>query len=215
MPGFKLVIAAKGFSKVTQKLAKIAEVAQRPSVPSMQASVWITGQTIQTFSAGGKPEKWAPISIMTAFIRSHRASKRTDSMAPMNDSGRLKGSFIPVLTDDGNQLGAATNVEYAGLMQSGGVSTANTVKIGSFKRRLPGSKGMVGFTAGGRKKYARGSFVTVEAYTMKLKGGATIPARPFFPEGLSELQSWGYLGKIQQIFNDYFNDTWKSVGGTD
>lgn len=214
MPGFKLVLVAKGFSSAAQKLSKIAAVAERPSVPIMQATVWMTGQTIQNFEEGGRPEKWAAISSMTAFIRSHRKSSPTESRLPLNDSGRLKGSFVPVQTEDGSRMGVATNVEYAGLMQTGGKSGASQVEIARFKRRLPGSKGVVGFVAG-RKAYSRGGFVSVRPYTINFKGGLEIKARPFFPDGMSELQSWGYLGKVQQIFNDYFQNTWKSVGGSE
>lgn len=207
MAGFKLSIAIKGYSQATKRLEKLFAVAKRPSVPAMQSAVWLVGQTIKAFEEGGHPEKWVPISMMTSFIRAHRAKAPTDSKLPLNDSGRLKGSFFPVIESDGNSFGASTAVEYAPMMQAGGKSDAGDVDIAGYVRRIPGRA--VGLVRG--KTVGTGR---VRPYTMHLKGGSDVPPRPFFPDGVSELQGWGYHETIKQIFADYFNDTWNSVGGT-
>lgn len=196
MAGIKLSIAVKGYSAVSKRLEKLMAIAKRPSVPMRAAAVWLTGQTLQVFSEGGRPEKWEPLSLMTLFIRAHRASQKRTGGTPMNDTGRLKGSFIPVVNEDGSSFGAATNVEYASLMQHGGLSKPNDVQIASFTRRKP--------TVGG--KSLSSSKVTVGDYIIHFKGGSLIPARPFFPEGIGQLRTWGYHEKIKKIFRLYFNE---------
>lgn len=191
----RLTLAVKGYSQAGRKLEKLAAIARRPSVPMRQAAVWIAGRTIQVFDEGGHPEKWAPLSLMTQFIRARRVASPRKSDKPMNDSGRLRGSILPTVSEDGNQFGAFTNVEYAPLMQRGGVSTANDVEVrnrrGKGKRRKAGS---------------------LATFILHMKGGHVIPPRPFFPDGMGELESWGYHDKIRQIFAEYFRA--QAVGGT-
>lgn len=205
--GFRLSIALKGYSQASKKLETLMGIAKRPSVPARQCAVWLAGQTIRVFADGGRPEKWAPLSMMTLFIRSHREGAQNNDALPMNDTGRLKGSFIPVIEDDGNRFGASTNVEYAGMMQSGGISEPREVSIAAFTRSRGASQA---------KDYSRGSLTKatgrVKAYIMHMKGGNKIPARPFFPEGIQQLDAWGYHEKIKQIFREYFRDN--AVGGT-
>lgn len=209
MPGVKLVIAVEGFSQASKGLEKLAAVVQRPFIPSQQSAVYLAGETIRAFEEGGRPEKWAPLSLMSLFIRQRRKSAPTNSTKPMNDHGRLKGSIFPVVEDEGEMFGAATNVEYASLMQRGGVSTPSEIEIGGFTRRLPetSARSLTGLATWAKairgKQLAAGS-VRVKPYILRLKGGARVPARPFFPEGMSQVQSWGYLTRIREIFAVYF-----------
>lgn len=201
MIGVKLFIALKGYSEASQKLEKLMSIAKHPLVPMRESAIWLTGQTIKVFSEGGRPEKWAPLSMMTLFIRQKREGKKTDSAQPMNDTGRLKGSFIPVVSEDGNMFGASTNVEYSSLMQEGGQSEAHDVSIAAFTRRRSKRQAT---------DYSRGSLTKaterVKAYLMHMKGGNIIPARPFFPDGIRELDAWGYHAKIKEIFALYFKE---------
>lgn len=202
MNGIRISIAAKGYSQAAKKLEKVMAIALRPSVPAMKAAIWLTGQTIRVFAEGGRPEKWAPLSLMTLFVRVHRAEKPNKSPQVMSDTGRLKGSFIPVIEDDGVRFGASTNVEYAALMQSGGPSEPNEVQIASFTRRLR-SRQATAYAGGKLQKLGK---QTVRDYTIHFKGGGLVPARPFFPEGIAQLDAWGYHAKIKEIFAMYFRE---------
>jgi phage gpG-like protein len=206
MAGIKLSIAVKGFSKASKKLEKAIGIVKRPSVPMREAAIWLVGQTIKVFDDQGRPEKWAPLSLMTLFIRAHRADspKNPDGQIG-SDTGRLKGSFLPVVTDDESKFGASTNVEYASGFNGGDVTESRDVAISSFMRKRGARQGA---------DYARGSLTKaserVRAYVMHLKGGLPVPPRQFFPNGLGELESWGYLPKIREIFSQYFN---QELGG--
>lgn len=194
----RLLIALKGYSSVSKKLERMAAVVKKPSVPMQQSAIYLTQQALLAFEDQGKPEKWAPLSLMTLFIKAHRADrpKETNPMIG-SDTGRLKGSFIPVISDDMNQFGAATNVEYAGMMQDGGTTEPRDISIAFFTRKLK---------AGTKPKKKRSDGMQgVKPYVMHLKGGQKVPARPFFPEGIDELKSWGYHAQIKEIFRQYFN----------
>ncbi len=200
--GITLRLAVSGYSQVSKKLERSLGIAKRPLVPAQQAAVWLTGQTTRVFEEEGRPEKWAPLSLMTLFIRAHRAKNKNTDALIMNDTGRLKGSFLPVIADDGNMFGASTNVGYASLMQDGGRSELQEIHIASFTRKSNSAKARKRQS----KAYARGSLVAaterVKAYTMQLS--AKVPARPFFPRGMGQLNTWGYHDKIKQIFREFW-----------
>ena len=93
-------------------------------------------------------------------------------------------------------------------MQHGGVTEASVIPISGYTRRLRENQ-FTDFTRGaiGRIKKGKGSRMSsgkVRPYDLHLPGGATIPARPFFPRNLSELSAWGYQAKIKRIFAEYF-----------
>ena len=205
--GIALRVSIKGMAKLKAKLAKMKDVLNNPQVPLMQAAVQITGETQRNFDEGGRPEAWMPLSMMSLFIRAHRADgpQRTGG-TPLTDTGRLKSSFIPFTGSDGKSFGVGTNVEYARLMQEGGESDAQDIPISSFTRRLRENQ-FENFSTGKIRKTKAGKLSSgrVRAYTLHLPGGATIPARPFFPRNLGELGEWGYQAKIKEIFQNYFN----------
>jgi phage gpG-like protein len=206
MAGLKLLIAVKGFSKASKKLERGMKLVKNPSVPMRQAAVWLVGQTIKVFDDQGHPEKWAPLSLMTLFIKAHRANGPKDIDPQIgSDTGRLKGSFIPVVTEDESKFGASTNVEYAADFNGGSVTESRDVAISSFIRKRGARQA---------RDYARGSLTKaserVRAYILHLKGGMPVPPRQFFPNGVSELDEWGYLPKIRKIFSQYFN---QELGG--
>ena len=111
---------------IKAKLSKLQGDLRNPQIPMMEAAIQITAETQRNFEDGGRPEAWAPLGLMTLFIRAHRADgpKRTGENIPLSDTGRLKGSMVPFTSQAENAFGVSTNVEYAGLMQNGGVSEA-------------------------------------------------------------------------------------------
>ena len=202
-----------GMGAMRAKLSKLAGNLKDPRVPMMQSAIQVTEETFRNFVDGGRPEAWAPLSLMSLFIRAHRADgpKRTMADVPLSDTGRLKGSFVPFVGDDGMTFGVGTNVEYAALMQNGGVSEAQDIQIKGFTRRLRETQ-FEDFTTGKIRKTKSGlqSSGKVRDYVLHLPGGSEIPARPFFPSTLAELSSWGYQAKIKAIFAGYFNDELKA-----
>lgn len=204
-------VTIKGMGAMKAKLTKLAGDLKNPQVPMMQAAVQVTEETQRNFEEGGRPEEWAPLSLMTLFIRAHRADgpRRSGEAIPLSDSGRLKGSFIPFVMDDGVTFGSATNVEYASFMQKGGITEEQDIPIKGFTRKLSQSQ-FESFTTGKirRVKTGSGSRISsgkVRDYVLHLTGGAEIPARAFFPRDLYELSSWGYQRKIKRIFWMYYN----------
>jgi phage gpG-like protein len=197
--GIALRVSFSGMKPIKMKLAKLAEDLENPKVPLMQSAVQITEETLRNFEAGGRPEAWAPLSLMSLFIRAHRADgpKRTESK-PLQDTRRLMNSFVPWVGEDGRSFGVSTNVEYARPMQEGGLSEASTIAISGFRRRK--SKSAQNQKFFGDTGWTRKS----KDYDLHLAGGAPIPARPFFPRNIGELNTWGYQAKIKRIFRGYF-----------
>ena len=205
--GIALRVSISGMDKIKAKLAKLQGDLKNPQIPLYQAAVKVTEETQRNFKEGGRPEAWAPLSKISLFIRAHRADgpKRTGGTKPLSDTGRLKGSMNPFVGEDGKSFGITTNVEYAALMQNGGISDASVIPISSYVRKLPVNS--IGRSLGETRTRKSGKPATgrVRAYDLHLQGGATIAARPFFPRGLSELSAWGYSEKIKRIFSDFFN----------
>ena len=201
-----------GMGKLKARLSKLKGDLRNPRVPMMQAAVQVTEETFRNFVDGGRPEAWAPLTMLTLFIKAHRADgpKRTGTDVPLSDSGRLKGSFIPFVGDDSSTFGTLTNVEYAGLMQNGGTTEAQDIQIKGFTRRLRESQ-FESFATGKLRRIKKDSGGTrqssgkVRDYVLHLAGGADIPARQFFPNTLAELSDWGYQAKIKGIFWNYFH----------
>ena len=199
-----------GMGALKAKLSKLAGELKNPKVPLMQSAVQITEETERNFEDGGRPEAWAPLSLMSLFIRAHRAGgpRRIGPAIPLSDTGRLKSSMLPFVGDDGTVFGVSSNVEYAALMQNGGITEAQDIQIKGFTRRLRESQ-FSDFAKGkiNRIKTEKGSRMSsgkVRDYVLHLEG-SEVPARPFFPRDLNDLSSWGYQAKIKRIFWQYFN----------
>ena len=201
--GIALRVSVRGMAQLKAKLAKMQGVLNNPQIPLMKAAIQVQAETVRNFDEGGRPETWMPLSMMSLFIRAHRANdvkRRQDGNAShLSDSGRLRNSFIPFVSSGGGGFGVGTNVTYARLMQEGGVTEAQTIPISGFKRRKA--------KAAQNQKYFGDTGWTKKSkdYDLHLSGGATIPARPFFPRSISELSAWGYQAKIKEIFANYFH----------
>lgn len=207
MPGALLKVDIEGLQKADMALLRLVDKLQKPGTPAKAASVYLYGETMRNFRAGGRPEAWAPLSLLTLFIRAHRADAPNKNAKILQDKGRLIGSINPFSAADGSFFGVGTNVDYAGMMQNGGTGKGMEVSIAPFSRRKPGQ----GSTKSGyaslygvnvKSKPSRGSMVSVRGYTMKLKGGE-VPARPFLPRP-QDMSSMGMWDKIKEIFRSYF-----------
>jgi hypothetical protein len=205
-----LSLTTSGFSKASKALEGAAALAKDPSPPAKAAAEWLAGQTMRVFSLGGHGGEWAPLSKMTLFIRAHRSQAPRKSAMPGSDTGRLKGSFLPFVDASGAAFGAGTNLDYAQAFNDGGPSKANTVLIKGYTRNAPGARDAQA-TAYARGKVQRLARVKVKPFFMHLKGGKMYDPRRFFPDGMGELASWGYLDKVRQIFAIDFHNR---LGGT-
>jgi phage gpG-like protein len=184
--GLRIEVKTESGSQIVNSLDALAARAAHPEMAARTAADWIEAETFRIFSEAANVDgPWEPISKVTAFIRRHRANAPRKGNQPGSDTGRLKGSFRADWNSDGTQFGAGTNVRYAQKFNDGGASDSNIVAIRGFKR-----KNM-------RKK-------TVD-YLMHMQSGHAIPPRQFYPSGMSELQSWGYLDEIKDIFRKDFD----------
>ena len=121
---------------------------------------------------GQKPRNWRKHAPLTAFIRRHRAAKNRSVNSSENrpvlvDTGELRVRNVPIMprkTKNGIFFGVENRDRRAAVLNFGGVTRANRVRIAAFKRK---SKG------GGTHR--------VRAYNMKIGGGKRIPARPWLP----------------------------------
>ena len=220
MPQVSIDLTLSGANETIARLAALREKCDRHDAPSMEAASWMAGQTLRAFREGGRPEKWAPLSLMTMFIRAHRVQSPHAGSQPLRDSGRLEGSMSVFSRDQGREFGVSTNVDYATTMQRGGLTTENVVRILNFRRRNPHvmtggeAKSASGVRSRKLRRQVRASMTEIHKseYELHLNGGAAIPARPFFPETIPELQNWGYLAAITRIFEKYFRS--QAIGGT-
>lgn len=192
--GVAVSIKLTGFAEAKDRLEKLAGKIRRPEVPMNQAAVYLLGQTLKAFREGGSPEKWAPLSLMSLFIRKNRKDAPNADARILQDSGRLMGSLIPFVDTSSNTFGVSTNVEYAESNEFGGVSKPSTIMIAAHQRKQ----------TVGKKDARRTSMVYVREYQMNLQGGATIPPRPFFPRDPQEFHAWGYLQPVVGIFENYY-----------
>lgn len=108
---------------------------------------------------GNPPSTWKRLSALTVFIRMHRARKKNKNPRIMVDSGILRASNLPFIRKNGREFGIENRHPAAKLLHDGGNSKGNSVSIGSFRRKS------------GR----------VRPFSMNIRGGHRIPARPWMP----------------------------------
>jgi len=106
---------------------------------------------------------WKPLSPFTLFVKRHRAGKQDNHPKPLRDSGKLFNSIQSGISESETiaEAWAGSNLPYAELQNKGGKSSGGAVKIASYMRK----------TKSGMSK--------VKSYTMNIKPGHEIPARPF------------------------------------
>lgn len=174
-----------------RKIAKDLDDRKRAQLaPAHDASNFMLGRVQRVFrDAGDPPGSWKPLARMTKFIRMKRHNAPNKDPKPLRDKGRLAGSFLSFVEKNGGEFGVGTNVKYARKLHAGGTTEGNTVRIGAFKRRHP--------TAG---------TVNVRPFEMTLRGGKTIPPRPFWPRSVAEMDSLGWLKPIQDRMIDHFGE---------
>ena len=74
-----LRVSIMGMGAIKAKLTKLASDLKNPQIPMMQSAIQVQEETFRNFEKGGRPEEWAPLSLLTLFIRANRADgpKRT------------------------------------------------------------------------------------------------------------------------------------------
>lgn len=203
MEGLRIVVQPSGAPQIEQQLTRAAQKLSKPARAAQMAAIWMAGETFRIFSAGYNVNgPWEGLSKVTLFLRRHRANSPRQGTEPGSDTGRLKGSFVPEWSDDGTMFGAGTNVDYAQDFNDGGPSKANIVAIAGFNRMLGGHRNLQGadYASGKVRKLSHYKTQKVRDYLMRMKDGNPVPPRQFFPDGMPELRSWGYVDKIREIF---------------
>ena len=166
MAGVQISITTEGLKELNEKLSGIQGYINNNVVPFKQASAIITSSVQRNFTdAGSRPQPWPDLSPFTIFVRMHRRSRKNVNPQPLLDSGHLRNSMVPFFKSDEKEgeAGTSTALRYAKTLNDGGTSSPSTVEIAPFRRRAPKS----------------GRSVRVSGYTMHIKGGHRIPARPF------------------------------------
>ncbi|MEE8113497.1 MAG: hypothetical protein V3T23_03995 [Nitrososphaerales archaeon] len=116
-------------------------------------------------SARGNPPKiWRRLAQITRFVRAKRAKAKNRNPKILVDKGILRAFNLPFVKSGGKTFGIENRLPYASLQNFGGLSSASSVALGSFRRRKPS-----------------GGTTRVKAYTIRFRGGKRVPARPFFP----------------------------------
>ena len=156
-----ITIDEKSLKELKTDLRQRLENMRNMKSPLSAIAIHLFRSVIKNFeNQGTDKKKWKRLSRFTKFVKSHREQAPSKRSLILQDSGRLKNSIIPVTGENFAQVG--TNVKYARLMNYGGRSEGGSVKIKSFKRT---SK--------------LGNEYRVKGFTMNIKAGHKVPARPF------------------------------------
>lgn len=171
-----------GFQDLVNRLSMKKREIDTDVTPFKRLAAVVVSSVLKNFRDGGRPTRWRDLSLLSYFVRSHRSGKQNKRPQILRDTGRLMNSIVPHFASNEKMasFGAKTNVTYARLMDKGGTSTASSVVIAAFKRKTP---------SGGETR--------VRSYTMNIKGGHRVPARPFM------LLQKEDLTRIQQVIFEW------------
>lgn len=148
--------------------------------PLSMIAVQLYQSVMQNFrDEGTDKHKWKALSQWTLWIKKRRATRKETNPKILQDSGYMRMSVVPNVGDNYAKVG--TNIPYAETHQKGGYTTPNNVMIGNFKR-----------------KSKLGNVHTVHAFTMHMKGGHKVPARPFLTIRDANMQ------RIKSIARNWF-----------
>lgn len=98
----------QGLENVLKRVAKLSTDARHVEKPLKAAGTYMLGSIEKNFKAGGRPQKWQPLSSATI---ARRRNKKKSSIKILIDTARLKNSHSMKLVSEGVQIG--TNVIYA------------------------------------------------------------------------------------------------------
>ena len=215
MPGEFFEVEVEGLPEVMAELDHLGVNISRAKVPAMQSALFMQQEVLRGFDREGLIEDWVPLAPMTRFIRAHsRKTKRTSNAEPkiLQDTGLLKNSIIPFADSDAAFFGIQTNLEYAPLVQFGGIGEANEVKIIGFKRRKPGAtaygvqrnvwdkkKNRMVDRGPGREEMTKRS----KDYILHIAAGHFIPPRPFMPRDNADIQFLEWPDEFGNIYREW------------
>ncbi len=169
IPFLRVNVKFSGIKGVKKRLARLKREMQGNLTPLArnvtQQLLSFVDKKFRRSSSGVLPAGWKRHSQLTRFVRANRATRRSKNPKVLLDTGLLRASNLPFIRKKGFEFGIENRLSYASMQNFGGVSTASTIMIGPFRRKKPS-----------------GGTTRVKGYSMTIKGGKTIPARPFFPD---------------------------------
>lgn len=112
-------------SRIKKFFDRVIKRLDNPDTPLKKASLVMLRSIDRNFREEGRPVKWATLSPLTKALR---RGSFGGTHKILQDTGRLKASISAKIFKDYAKVG--TNLEYARLMQKGGMSKAQTVKRG-------------------------------------------------------------------------------------
>ncbi len=98
----------QGLENILRRVSRLATDTRHVEKPLKASGTYMLGSIEKNFKAGGRPNKWAPLSAGTI---AGRRNKRKSSIKILVDRGRLKNSHSMRLVSKGVQVG--TNIVYA------------------------------------------------------------------------------------------------------
>lgn len=181
---FKFFFTEEGLKEVNARLEKISKAIGPEGQRVLRKSIVVellkaADKKLALSARGTLPKGWKPLSPMTVFIRNNRKSKPNKKARAGVDSGRMRSKNEPFETSRGKTFGIRNKLKRASLFNFGGISSASRIRIGRHTRNN---------RSGGRS--------SVRAFTLKMKGGRPVPARPFFPTKNS------FLPMMRKILKD-------------
>ena len=174
-----------GVKGVRRRLKKLKKITRDFSPVARRIVTQLLKEADKPFVAsarGNPPKTWKRLSVLTVFIRMHRARRKNRDPKIMVDSGLLRAMNLPFIRRGGREFGIENRHPAAKILHNGGTSRGNTVSISGFRRSKP---------SGGTSR--------VRPYSMSIKGGHRIPARPWMPTKARVLQI------LKIILGDYEN----------
>lgn len=167
-PVLRFKVRFSGLKELKARLKRIRKKVEGDLAPGFRQIVTdllaFVDRRFADSARGNTPAQWKRHSQLTRFVRMHRARKKNRDPKVLVDTGLLRASNLPFIRNKGREFGIENRLPYASLMNFGGRSSASTIAIGSFRRKKPS-----------------GGSTRVKGYNMNIRGGKTVPPRPFFP----------------------------------
>ena len=180
----KVKLTAKNLDRFVAALGRMKKNLDDKLSPAArgitQVLLEMVEKTFANAARGRNVKGWDDLSPFTLFIRKNRVSAPNKDAKILNDRGILRNSNIPFVRREGAEFGIANPLKYASTHQFGGKSRAQTIMVNNPRK---------GRRADGKER--------IKQYAIRIKGGADIPARPFFP---SEGE---YLPKVMKALRAY------------
>ena len=154
-----LTLRMTGDKELKTLLKKMSSKAKNLAPPLKSIKMGLIASIDKNFKAGGRPEKWKPLSPGTIAKR----KKEGKGAKILQDTGTLKQSITGF--SDKRTAKAGTNIKYAGIHQKGGI-----IRIPAMVIR-PKKASALHFFIGGKEIFCKSARLP--------ERNVRIPARPF------------------------------------